>query len=749
MTAARPSTTLPARLDSFVGRERELADTTRLLGESRLLTLVGPGGAGKTRLALRLAEQLAGSGLPTVTLVDLSSAVDGRNDPVQLTAAALGIHNETGHSLCETVIGAIADRHGLLLFDNCEPVIADAADLLDTLLSRCPGIRVLATSQEAVGIPGEVAYPVGGLDLAAADPGESAAATLFVERAREVNPSFVGNEDVAEICRRLDGLPLYLELAARWVNLLDTAEILERLDDRFALLTASARTATQRHSSLRAVIEWSYQLLDAREQEVFRQLSALPGGFELDDAMAACGDSFQPDEVLHLIHQLQSKSLVVRREAAAGTAPLRILESIRMFGAERLADSGELEACHDRLLDHYSQLCDDAGRVTFRPVRISLRLKDQRDNLAAAVAWAVARRDDRAMLLASGLITSWNLVGWHDRGPALIASLEASLPMTPAQRYIAAHLSSWLAIELRDFATAERDAKVVLELAPAVDLPLQRLSALNALYWVAEEADDVAAQLGYATDAVTLAAELHDPGGLAGHQAALAWALWRSGKRAPAARLLDGIVPVLRQDPSRANLLRVVLTLRGVMAAMGGDLDTAETLFRTESLAAGDADLENLRYGLSGLAVVAAGRGEFERALRLAAAESSLVARTMVRFTWIRTVEDAVARCRAALGPELADRAWAEGSLLSRADAIAYGRDNSWPEQPPAEVESPLSDRELEIAELVAEGLTNRQVATRLTLSPRTIESHLEHIRAKLGLRSRAHIAAWSAAQQA
>jgi predicted ATPase/DNA-binding CsgD family transcriptional regulator len=741
-------------LDSFVGRERELEDIARSVGEGRLVTLVGPGGAGKTRLALQVAEQLSASGLPTLALVDLSSAGVGGNDPVQLTAAALGIRREAGGSLSDAVAVALAGQRGLLLFDNCEPVIAEVADLLHTLLGRCPGVRVLATSQEALGIPGEVAFPVEGLELPAdgpggSVPGECSAVRLFAERAREIDPGFVVGPEVVEICRRLDGLPLYLELAARWVKLLGTADILGRLNDRFALLTASARTAAQRHRSLRAVIEWSYLLLDTREQEVFRKVSALPGGFDIADAVAACGDGFSPDEVLHLIHQLHSKSLVVRRAAAAGAAPLRLLESIRMFGVEQLAASGEWPACQDRLIAHYARLCDEANRVTYRPDQLTRWLKDQRDNLAAVVGWAADAKDERTMLIASGLATSWLLVGWYDRGAALVASLEATLPMGPAERCIAAHVSCWLALERRDFATARRRGEEVLDLASTVDMPFRRLSALNCLYFVAEDADDLAGQRAYACEAVAQAATLNDPGGLAGHQVALAWVLWRSGDREQATRLLDDAVAVLRQDPARAILLRGVLTDQAVMAAMGGDYDKAETLFTAESLAADQFDLFNLRYGLTGLAVIAAGRGQHDRAVRLAAAESGLVGRNILPTSWRTAVEDAVARCRAALGPEAADNAWAQGRRLSRDEAIAYGQDNHWPGQKQAADESsPLSKREREIATYVVEGLTNRAIATRLGISPRTIDTHLDNIRAKLGLRSRAQIAAWAATQQ-
>ena len=361
---------LPCEMSSFVGREQQLADLVGLLGRARLLTLVGTGGVGKTRLALRLASTVLEQYPDGVWLVELTPFSDPSLLP-RAVAVVLGVHERARRPLLEAVAAVLRGKRVLLVLDNCEHLVAGAADLADQLLRACPELVVLATSREPLRAPGETIWRVPSLNFpngaeAAASVEELSgheAVRLFVERATAVRSEFsLGERNaslVADICRRLDGIPLALELAAARVAVLGTAGVAARLDDRFRLLTGGSRGAPPRQQTLQAALEWSYDLLSQPERRLFNRLPVFAGGWSLEAAETVCaGDGVEASEVLDLLARQVNKSLVVADPAAEETVRYRLLETLRQYAQERLTESGEVGRTRSRHADFYLDLAE-------------------------------------------------------------------------------------------------------------------------------------------------------------------------------------------------------------------------------------------------------------------------------------------------------------------------------------------------------------------------------------------------------
>jgi predicted ATPase len=403
-TPERPPHNLPSALSSFVGRKKELAEVRRLLEDTRLLTLTGPGGCGKTRLALAAADELVGTFADGVWLMDLAPLADSSLVP-QAVASTLGLREQPGRWLTETLSDNLASKRVLLVLDNCEHLVEACAELAESLLLFCPELRVLATSREPLGIAGEVAWPVPSLslpDLRRAPNIETLpryeSARLFVERTEAVKPTFAVTEQnaplVAKICYRLDGIPLAIELAAARSKVLSVEEISERLDDCFALLSAGNRTALPRHRTLHATMDWSHDLLPEQERILFRRLSVFAGGFTLEAAESVCaGEHLERNEVLDLLSHLVDKSLVIVREGVVETR-YRLLETVRQYGRERLdASEDEVERRH---ADFFVGLAEEAEGELSGPdqARWLTLLQTEHDNLRAALSWSLGKKRD-------------------------------------------------------------------------------------------------------------------------------------------------------------------------------------------------------------------------------------------------------------------------------------------------------------------------------------------------------------------
>ena len=414
---------LPAQVTELIGREEDVAEVRARLGETRLVTLTGAGGAGKTRLALQVGAELLGAYPDGVWFIELAAISDASLLP-QAILSTLGIREQPQKSLLAAAVDSLQGKRVLLILDNCEHLVDACAEVAAAVLAACADASVLATSREALRAEGEVLWRVpslsvperaGDADLPVATLTQFAATRLFIERAGAVKPGFTVTDDnaptVAEICLRLDGIPLAIELAAARINVLSPEQIEERLDDRFRLLTGGRRTALPRHQTLRAAVEWGYELLSDQERQLFDRLSVFTGGFTLEAAEAVCvGDSVAEADVLDLVDGLMSKSLVAPQEAGHGTR-YRMLASLRVYGQERLAGAGETDAVRRRYAEHWLAFVDAAGPgITGPDQAVWLRrLATDHDNLREALAWALEADIDLGCRLVNGLTRFWDV----------------------------------------------------------------------------------------------------------------------------------------------------------------------------------------------------------------------------------------------------------------------------------------------------------------------------------------------------
>ena len=425
---------LPAQLTSFVGRATQFTEISRSLADDRLVTLTGAGGAGKTRLAIEVAGQMGSQFPDGVCYADLAPIT--HPDLVPLTVArALGLPDQPGRSITETLLRSVRDRQLLLVFDNCEHLLEASADLVNDVLAGCSRVTILATSRKPLLVAGEVNWQVPSLSLA------DEAVELFTDRARRARPDFavtdLNSETVTEICRRLDGMPLAIELAAARVRSLSLDEIVGSLHDRFRLLTGGARTAVRRQQTLRASVDWSHALLTEPERILFRRLAAFMGGFDLDAAQAVAGTTeVERFQVLDQLSLLVDKSLVVA-DNAAGKTRYRLLETVRQYALEKLGESGEADDVRARHRDHFWSMAAqlDAPATSGHAQRISQALQEM-DNLRAAYIWSRENNEtSKALEFPTFLQSVWLVQGrireglaWLDTGLADDAKANSAVP---------------------------------------------------------------------------------------------------------------------------------------------------------------------------------------------------------------------------------------------------------------------------------------------------------------------------------
>ncbi|MGD8402317.1 MAG: adenylate/guanylate cyclase domain-containing protein [Anaerolineales bacterium] len=438
---------LPTNLSSFIGRERELAAIKERFENARLLSLIGPGGTGKTRLSLQMGGEVLSDFKDGVWLVELAPI----SDPaliIQTIASVFDLRENPGSPLADLVMDYLRSKHLLLILDNCEHLIEACARLADQLLRNCPDLNILASSREALGINGEAVYRVPSLSLPeqVEDTRDAVlgweAVQLFVDRASDANPSFQLTDDnassVAQICLRLDGIPLALELAAARVRVLSVEQIAERLDDRFRLLTGGSRTALPRQQTLRALIDWSYALLTDSEKALFRRLAVFVGGWTLEAAEAVCaGDEFESYEVLDLLTEIVDKSLVQVDESGE-TIRYKRLETIRQYAREKLLETDEAIDVRDRHLDYYIEYANILEKDYINPYQYDIidKMRLEYDNIRSALSWAVDNNIEKAARLLSTSATSWSFVmighisEVRDWCSAVIARLDSLLEET-------------------------------------------------------------------------------------------------------------------------------------------------------------------------------------------------------------------------------------------------------------------------------------------------------------------------------
>jgi predicted ATPase/DNA-binding CsgD family transcriptional regulator len=763
---------LPAEVTSFVGRRRELADAKRALSKSRLVTLTGVGGVGKTRVAERVARDRRRAYPHGVWLVELGELPD----PALLTQTVLtelGVRGQPSGDALQVLIDSLSSRHLLLVLDNCEHLLDEVAGLSTALLRSCPDLQILATSREPLHIVGEAVLPVP--PMAAPEPDRSGgvaglsrydAVALFTARAAAAVPDFALTEDnyraVAALCYRLDGLPLTIELAAGRLRSLSPAQILSRLDDRYALLTGGERGRPGRQQTLRASIEWSYHLCTPAEQRLWARLCVFAGSFELDAAEGVCsGGDIAGDEMVDLVSGLVDKSIVGRQERGT-VVRYRLLETIREFGLERLSEAGEGPALRMRHLQWYAALIRTAKAEWISPRQVYwlARLAAEGANLRSALdfclnehgdadavmeivaglplgyRWAhgrlgegrhwldeaLARSSDvtvvrvRALLRNSALATVGGEVAAGgqllDEARGLIP--QVSDPMVLAQLHHVAARAARFAGDL---------PRAVSELEQALAMPVSRtdldlyLDILNSLAFVASLVGQHERSKACYEEIFQLATPLGESLHRANALMALGLDAWR------------------RADPVRAvELQRSALEIK---LGLDDQLSTA-------------VGVDALAWGVGAL-------GQHKRAAHLLGTaevlwESTGNSLATLLPDLVGDHDKSVAAARSALGEQGYAAAFRRGRQMPLAqvlDQAEHTRRSTRSGQADADGAGSLTSREEEIAGLLAQGLSNKAIARSLVIAQRTAETHVSNVLVKLGLTSRSQVAAWVAEQRA
>jgi predicted ATPase/DNA-binding CsgD family transcriptional regulator len=778
---------LPLARTSFVGRERETLEVKRLLAMTRLLTLTGVGGSGKTRLALKVASDLAGAYPDGAWLVELAALSEGEL-VTQAVAKALGVREQPGRPLTETLKDALRAKKVLLVVDNCEHLIEAVVRLVDVLLDSCPGLRVLATSRETLSAAGEVAWVVPSLTVP--DSGQASTAErlegyesvrLFIDRARQRNPSFVLTQSngpaVAQVCRRLEGIPLAIELAAARKGVLSVERIAERLDDSLRLLTAGGRTALPRHRTLRATLEWSHELLGEPERKQFRRLSVFAGGLTLEAAEAVgAGDGIEQLDVLDLLSKLVDKSLVVAEASPGeeGALRYRMLEPLRQYGQERLEESGEAQRVRERHAEYYLALAEGADAQeaerelnAARPVAWLKRMESEHANLRAALSWSLDKDDESdggraaqelGLRLAVALWWFWHTHDYLSEGRRYLerALSGRSDPTMTRWRARALNAAAGLALYQADYGAS----KALMEESLALYRELGDKEGIAAgltdlgLVAVLGQRDDIPLP-AVLEELMKLKPELKN-------RNTLAYLLMLEGMIAMSRGNLEHSVTLHEQS---LELFREIRNTQGIITCLGhlgllalirSDYESAPTLLRESLRLAWELDYkQSIQHCLYTLACVTACREQPVRAARLWGTVESMEEAYGAHLTPVilslTNYEGHLSRGRSQLGEEGFVVAWAGGKAMSLGQAIEYALSDEeesptlFPEQqpPPDERTERLTRREREVALLVARGLTNRQIASELSVSRSTANNHVARILHKLGLRSRAQIAAW------
>jgi predicted ATPase/DNA-binding CsgD family transcriptional regulator len=737
----------------FVGRVRELDELTALLETSRMITLAGTGGVGKTRLAWELAVRAADRFSDRVYRVELASVAHPELVPAVI-GDAIGVVVDDDQSV-DAIASILTDRKALLVVDNCEHVVDSCAILLEALLRRCGGLVVLATSREALNLPGETVYRLGGLALTtvpgspavAAEPAlDSDAVALFLARAPGPGPvGTLAPRDAAAltaICVRLEGLPLAIELVAAMAGTTPMPELARRLDDRLLTLTGGAVAQPDRHSSLSAALEWSYDLLDPVEQAVFRRLSVFAGGFELESAERVCADAEVSSEaVLGAILRLEAKSLITATPSESLLAPpLRLLETTRLYGREKLAVHGEETATYHRLMDYLMSAALpllEQAELRAEPTSRIVREHENLGHVLEAVDWGT---DERQLMIAAAFGLARRLRGHTRQARALLTRALRDTDPDSRYRTVALAQASRLAFDAGHQNAALRMIERAVDLERRHDRPAV-LSQLLSLYgremgWIG----DAMAEVAIMQECLKVSTDAGDDLAIAMCRHNLAGSVMTFGDLDAAASLIDEALPVVLADGS-PRLVSAVVDTAGQVALHRGDLGQASRHF-AKALQVGATPPVSLIHPIENLAVVATRTGRVERGLRLLGFVMAIRERVGLRFNQRENADLAVVldQARRELPPARARAAMDAGRRMSVAEAVAYAVADSWSDPP-----TPLSSREWQVACLVAEGMSNQQIAGRLGTSVRTVEAQVRSVRHKLDVRSRAQVAAWTA----
>ena len=678
--AQASSPRLPVLTDSFVGRDRELAEVRGLIGTHRLVSLTGPGGCGKTRLATEVARELAGGGEPRdVFFVDAGPLADATLIPDRL-ARAIGVHPGPGQSAADALSSALADRERIVVLDNLEH-LTGAALVVTQILQMLPGLRLLVTSRAPLHCRGERVYPVGQLAVPGPETGPAepaAAVALFADRAAAANPAFELTPDnagaVAEICRRLDGLPLAIELAAGRARVLPPASLLTRLDRRLDLLAEVGGDRPPRQQTLRAAIDWSYQLLDGATRQTFRSLAVFRGGWTASAAAVLCN---QADEVVLLgqMGTLADASLIEPAGPVAGDQRFRMLESLREFALEQLCQCGEEETCRDRHADYVHGLAVGAApQLTGRQQIPYLdMLEAERDNIGSALRWLVSTGHERGLRTAALVWRFWHLRAHLEEGRALLEALLEGLAAPPDAAVRADGLTALgsVAYGQLDYASAQQRYEEALAAYTRADADRGVALSHYNLGFTAVFASDTASARRYFGRALAEFENLADQLGQGNALGGLALVDRATGAYEHGQQRATQSLTLLRLSGDEFGATNS-LGLLGSITSQMGRVSDAEAMLREALMSHERAgNMSGIVWMLHELAATAVARGQPERAILLTGAAHSLEGELGggIAVNALHLAE----RTHAAweqVDAARAQRAWENGRLMSRQQAV-------------------------------------------------------------------------------
>ncbi len=753
---ARVPGNLSAEASSFVGRRQQVAELRSKLATVRILSLVGPGGVGKTRLAVRAAADLGRGFADGAWLVELADVRDPALVP-NTVARALALRDQAPAGLPALLASYLADKDILLVLDNCEHLLDAVAALVTRIVAAAPRAKVLATSREPLSLPGEQVLPVPPLELPPADDQaplpllrQNEAVALFVERAAGASGAFSLTEQnrvaVTGICRRLDGLPLALELAAVRTRVLTVEQILAHLDDRFALLTGGARVALPRHQTLRTTMDWSYELLPRASQRVLRKLSVFAGRFTLADAEAVCAD---PDDspVLDALSSLVDKSLLLKEEVGS-LAGFRLHETTREYAAEKLRASGEEHSTRIAFTDHYLSTCrDESEGARFHLVEWLRWVDLEIDNLRAVLYRLHSDGNSgQGLQLVGALVWYWVTRATTEgrRWLDLFLDPDPELATSPGAHF----LRGFLAVLQADPLTGSRELNRAAGAERRAGLSRQLAESLAMASVAAHLAGDHETGRRLCEEAQAAADQLNDVEATLASLQAVAMNGFFTGD-VETYRSASARGEALSRTAADLYTLEIWLMNQGFAALLTGAADATPLLAEALQIAERIDDRVAQFYLVGALGVRAAASGDASRAARLFGATERLRTETGAEINPVLAplLEQHRIRLREQLGEESYQTRYAAGAATSRTDAIrlALGpaRDQAEPDRPGPL--APLARRETEVARLIGQGLSNRQIGTRLFISERTVENHVRNVMDKLGFTSRTQIAAWVA----
>ncbi|QHE73328.1 protein kinase domain-containing protein [Rhodococcus sp. WAY2] len=756
---------LPLELTSFVGRRHELTEAKNLLTGSRLVTLTGIGGVGKTRLAMRAAASVQREYADGVRLVELGELRDEWS-LVDAIAGAVGLWDHSARPLREVLIEFLSPREVLLVLDNCEHVVDAVAELAAHLLRVCPRLRILATSREPLSVGGEAVLRVPPLGVP--DPERTPslrglpkydAVTLFAERGAAAVPGFVLTETnagtVAGICHRVDGLPLPIELAAARLRAMSPEQILARLTDRYALLSRGSRGAPSRQQTLRLCIDWSFELCTAGEQLVWGRLAVFAGTFEHDAAEQVCGAGLDPDELLDTVTSLVEKSILIREESGS-VVRFRMLETLREYGYEKLEQTGEDLILRRRHREWYEALVLDAEAewISARQLHWIARLKREQPNLREALEFSIEDDPAAGLRTAAALRWFWSSQGLHNEGRRWLDQLLARQSGPPTLDWVKALYYNSIMVNIQgDLAAGTALVEEARALVAHTSDPVMRAYVDCADGMLGLLSGDFARACSHLETALAAFSERRDTMLEVAALYPLGLAYQLSGLTDRAIEYHERVIAITEMHGEKVYQSHSLWAL-GIAVWRQGDTDRAVRLL--EQTLELTRHVHGPRFAaacLEALAWIACERHDAARAAVLMGAADGLAtsvgSAAVIHSTLLAYQKECVQSARQKLGDRAFATAYRKGEQLSFDAAIAYALHEHPPatSAPDSEGSTRLTKRERQVVDLIAEGLTNQAIADRLVISPRTAQGHVEHILAKLGFTSRTQVAAWVAEQ--